>query len=116
MSTIRVIITKIPKQVSKYKIDNTQINNFINMQNSLTTAASQFPGFIESQSYWKTNNNIDSIYPIINMSLWKSEPDWKYWYNSLERKQLMRFQSDLCKEVNIDICKNRVAYMDIPLL
>ena len=86
------------------------------MQNSLTTAASQFPGFIESQSYWKTNNNIDSIYPIINMSLWNSEPDWKYWYNSLERKQIMRFQSDLCKEVNIDICKNRVAYMDIPLL
>ena len=67
MSTIRVIITKIPKQVSKHKIDNTQINSFINMQNSLTTTASQFPGFIESQSYWKTNNNIDSIYPIINM-------------------------------------------------
>jgi antibiotic biosynthesis monooxygenase (ABM) superfamily enzyme len=116
MSTIRVIITKIPKQVSKHKIDNTQINSFINMQNSLTTAASQFPGFIESQSYWKTNNNIDSIYPIINMSLWNSELDWKYWYNSLERNQIMKFQSDLCKEVNIDICKNRVAYMDIPLL
>ena len=116
MSSIRVIITKIPNQISKYKIDNTHINNYRNLQNSITTSASQFPGFIESQSYWKTNNSFESIYPIINSSLWSNENDWNFWYNSLERKQIMRYQSDICKEIKIDICKTRVQYMDTPLL
>lgn len=115
-SAVRVIVTKIPNQSVKNILHTDVIANFIQLQNSLTCTASQFPGFIESNSYWKINHVTDSIYPIINSSLWESENDWKFWYESLERKHILRHKGAICKNINVDICRRRKEFNEIPLL
>ena len=115
-SAVRVIVTKIPNYSVKNTLNTDIVANFIKLQNSLTCTASQFPGFIESNSYWKTNNVRDSIYPIINSSLWENENDWKFWYESLERKQILNHKGDICKNINVDICRRRTHFNETPLL
>lgn len=115
-STVRVIVTKIPNHSVKNIMHTDIVASFIQLQNSLTCTASQFPGFIESNSYWKINDVTDSVYPIINSSLWENENDWKFWYESLERKHILRHKGAICKNINVDICRRRKEFNEIPLL
>ena len=115
-STVRVIVTKIPNHSVKNILPTDIVASFIQLQNSLTCTASQFPGFIESNSYWKINGVAESVYPIINSSLWENENDWKFWYESLERKHILQHKGDICKNINVDICRRRREFNETPLL
>ncbi len=119
MKNIRVIVKKVPIY---NKIHNHQtfpyINNFIDFQNSLTRSASIFPGFIKSNSYWKLNGEYDirSIPPVINISTWNSKEDWEVWSKSMDRKLIQEHYYNIEYKETIDVCIERVSYIDTPLL
>lgn len=121
MRCIRVIVSKKPinSDISQPNLE-PYITNFINMQNSLTSSASGFPGFIKSSSYWKINNNNNNynVAPIINISEWNDINFWDTWYNSLERKYIVNNTAykNINFDISIDICKQRIPYVNIPLL
>tara|TARA_B100001989_G_scaffold247650_1_gene220136 strand:- start:766 stop:1131 length:366 start_codon:yes stop_codon:yes gene_type:complete len=121
MRAIRVIVSKKPVNSSLSQPNlESYITNFINMQNSLTCSASGFPGFIDSSSYWKINNNYKNydVSPIINISEWEDINLWNSWYNSLERKYIVNNKAykNINFDTSIDICKQRIPYDNIPLL
>jgi len=119
MKQISVIIRKIPLHPEIYAHQPLPyINRFINLQNHLTKYAAKTPGFVNSNSFWKTNKDHkkESIAPIINISTWKNEDHWTQWYYSVERQQIIEHYKELNYSVNIDICKQRVPYIETPLL
>ena len=114
-SAVRVIVTKIPNHSVKNILHTDVVANFIQLQGSLTCSASQFPGFIES-SYWKINDVTDDVYPIINSSLWENENDWKFWYESIERKHILQHKGDICKNISRISAGDVKEFNETPLL
>ena len=115
MNRVCIITTKIPK------ITSVNLCNLIEYQNQLTNSAKTFPGYVDSMSYWKQNNNISynkqiSYKKICNISEWESLDDWNYWLSSESRNHLQKKYNESVKSENVEILYQRHNFCDIPLL
>jgi heme-degrading monooxygenase HmoA len=115
MNRVCIITTKIPK------ITSVNFYSLIEYQNELTTFAKTFPGYLESVSYWKQNNNITqnnekSYNKICNISKWESRDDWNNWVLSDTRYRLQQKYSESFEDENHELLYQRHNFSDTPLL
>lgn len=115
MNRACVLITKIPRKTS------VNFNCLVEYQNDLTTAARNFKGYINSNSYWKQED--DSILyssltynTLCNISHWETTKDWNNWYNSKIRSEIRNQYIHVLEKEQYNLLHERKNYSDIPLL
>jgi heme-degrading monooxygenase HmoA len=115
MNRVCIITTKIPK------VSSVNFYSLIEYQNELSTFAKTFPGYLDSVSYWKQNNNkiknTKIMYnKICNISNWESRDDWNNWFLSDTRYKIQKKYIDSFENENHDLLYQRYNFSDTPLL
>jgi len=105
MSWIKIIATKTIK-------DPKCIDAFTRYVNKLSKTASNAPGFIKSQSYWKR----DSSLTLVSISDWTSHTHWNKWLTSTERKCMSKDNNQYIQKEEFEVLIKKRKPNDIFLL
>lgn len=112
---VRIISKKILKSPQRY----SRIS-LVDYTNELSECARNQPGFISSNSYWKTpisgfdEHQNDLI--IISISEWENLDFWNKWLTSNQRKLIYLKHKNIIYNENFALLKKKVTNDDIFLL
>jgi antibiotic biosynthesis monooxygenase (ABM) superfamily enzyme len=116
-------MSKIVRIVSKKILKSTP--NFsrvslVDYTNELSECARNQPGFISSNSYWKTpisgfdEHENDLI--IISISEWENFSYWNKWFKSNQRSLIYSKHENIIEKENFALLKKKVINDDVFLL
>ena len=111
MSYIRIISTKVIAAKNLHAASYAK-KSFVNYINHLSQKASDAPGFISSNSYWKKGD----LNTIISISDWTTENKWDKWVSSPERNLIHHEYKSIIGHETFDILIKKQKKRDVFLL